>query len=88
MKYFFKQVPEEMCMHCLPDCSYTIYETSVASAPFRKCDLSSYGVSQFCSANAPQPTIYADQVLEKLKKSPKLCKFLVKKRLKKFPSMF
>ncbi len=60
-----KQVPEHMCEHCVSDCSTTSYETSVVTADFRKCDLSSFGMSQFCNLNEPnvlQPTIYADQV--------------------------
>ena len=55
-----------MCEHCVSDCSTTSYETSISSAPFRRCDLSSYGMSQFCNLNdpnAPRPTIYGDQVI-------------------------
>ena len=36
------------CSHCLPDCQKTIYSPTLTATPFRMCDESNFGVSQFC----------------------------------------
>ena len=41
-------VPSKDCMHCLPDCSTTIYKKSISAVPFRECSLHNIGVSKFC----------------------------------------
>ena len=38
----------QICDHCLPDCEETTYSSSVSSAPFRRCDYRSLGVSDVC----------------------------------------
>ena len=40
-------VPKD-CDHCLPNCEETTYSSSVTSAPFRRCDYRSLGVSSVC----------------------------------------
>ena len=43
--------PEEECLSCLPDCSKTIYDASVSTAPFRQCDHTNLGASSLCDLN-------------------------------------
>ena len=33
-----KQIPKDLCSHCLPDCTTTEYDTSISYADFNKCD--------------------------------------------------
>ena len=33
-----KQIPKDLCSHCLPDCTTTKYDTSISYAEFQKCD--------------------------------------------------
>jgi hypothetical protein len=42
-------VPDSDCKHCLPDCSTTIYKSSISAVPFRECSLHNMGVSKFCN---------------------------------------
>lgn len=59
------KVPAKNCL-CMSDCSGTIYQQQIISAPFRKCDSSSLGVSKLCNLNnkdLPQPTMFGSQVL-------------------------
>ena len=37
------QIPKDQCKYCLPDCTTTIYDTSVSYAPLRKCDRTTIG---------------------------------------------
>lgn len=38
-----KQIPIGQCKYCLPDCTTTIYDTSVSYAELRKCDRTTIG---------------------------------------------
>ena len=40
--------PDGECSVCLPDCTKTIYEAAVSTAPFRQCDHTNLGTSQLC----------------------------------------
>jgi len=51
------EISDSLCSHCLPDCSFTFYEPSVVAVPFKKCDASNLGVSQFCQLRTNQPLI-------------------------------
>jgi hypothetical protein len=55
------EISDSLCSHCLPDCSFTFYEPSVVAVPFKQCDASNFGVSQFCQFKTSQPLI--DSVL-------------------------
>ncbi len=57
---------ENACSHCLPDCSITIYEPSVTTIPFSKCDYTNIGINPICNLNdesLPQPTKFSKQVI-------------------------
>ncbi len=43
----FDEIPDDLCVKCLPDCSRAVYETSVTTDPLRECDSSSLGVRNF-----------------------------------------
>ena len=45
---YFNNLPDNECSHCLPDCTSTVYETRISTAPFRKCDHTNLGVSRLC----------------------------------------
>ena len=40
-----KQIPDDQCKHCLPDCTTTEYDTSISHAEFQRCDKASMGGS-------------------------------------------
>ena len=45
-----KQIPKKHCQHCLPDCTTTNYETSIAYGELRRCDRTNLGgTSMLCS---------------------------------------
>jgi len=72
--FMFNDIPDDTCTYCLPDCSTTIYETSITAIPFRRCDSSNVGVSSFCSLDdtkLPTPTKFGRQVINEYTKSPK-----------------
>jgi len=50
-----EKVPDSLCLHCLPDCSSTLYEAKVIAVPFKRCDRSNLGVSRFCQMITEQP---------------------------------
>ena len=57
-----KQIPKDQCKYCLPDCTTTIYDTSISYAELRKCDRTTLGgTSLLCdlvhSAINPAPWI-------------------------------
>ena len=61
-----EQIPDSTCHHCLPDCSTTLYETSVSSAPFKPCDHTNLEASPMClltSETRINPPIWASSVL-------------------------
>ena len=47
----FKEVSDDECSQCLPDCTTTKYKTTISSAPFRGCDHTNIGVSPLCDLN-------------------------------------
>ena len=60
-------VPDEACAHCIPDCIATIYEHTLSTVPFRRCDSSNLGISYFCDLNQKvklQPSKFAKQVVD------------------------
>ena len=64
---FMEQIPDKTCDYCLPDCQQTIYETSITSAPFRRCDAKNLGTSLLCNLDpdaVANPPIWAHQVLD------------------------
>ncbi len=64
-KLMLNDVTDSTCSYCLADCSTMIYETSITTVPFRRCDSTNLGVSRFCSLDntkLPQPTKFARQV--------------------------
>ena len=45
-----KQIPQNQCQHCLPDCSTTKYSTTMTYANLRKCDRTNIGgTSMLCA---------------------------------------
>ena len=45
-----KQIPKKHCQHCLPDCTTTNYETSIAYGELRRCDRTNLGgTSMLCA---------------------------------------
>ena len=66
-KIMFKDIPDDQCDFCLPDCSETQYTTSTTVVPFRRCDYKNLGVSYLCDLNdlnLPEPRIWGSQVIE------------------------
>ena len=65
---FFKymaNISDDSCSHCLADCSTTIYESSITTVPFRRCDSTNLGMSKLCNLGNPlqiQPTIFGKQI--------------------------
>ena len=51
---------------CLPNCGGTEYTTSISTAPFRRCDQSNLGLTEFCSIGATimKPQKWAELVLK------------------------
>ena len=45
----FKNIADDLCSHCLPDCKTDIYHSMISSVPFRPCDESNLGVSSLCN---------------------------------------
>jgi hypothetical protein len=50
------EIPGNICQHCLPDCSVTMYNPTVTVEPFGKCNANNIGASQFCKTSLKQPT--------------------------------
>ena len=50
LKIIQKKIPDNLCQHCLPDCTTTNYETTIAYAGLRRCDRSNLGgTSMLCT---------------------------------------
>ena len=62
----FNNLPDNECSHCLPDCTGTVYDTRVSTAPFRKCDHTSLGMSGLCDFENDDmnPAMWRQQVQE------------------------
>jgi hypothetical protein len=66
----FKDIPDIVCSHCLPDCRTIIYHPIFTALPFKQCDESNLGVSRFCNLDdesLPEPKIWGQQVLDEYK---------------------
>jgi hypothetical protein len=54
-----------MCKHCFPDCTTTVYDTSIAYATFQECDHTNTGANMLCDmvngALNPAPWTYLAQ---------------------------
>ena len=50
-----KQIPGDLCKHCLPDCTTTKYDTSISHAAFQRCDKTSMGGSGILCDLTDQP---------------------------------
>ena len=77
------------CSHCLVDCEYTDYSTSVTAVPFRVCNLKNFGTSRLCNLEdkyGPNPGIFGSQLHKEyanLEKMPDYArKFATTKRMK------
>ena len=46
-----KEVSDDQCKECLPDCRRTKYNTRISSAPFNDCDRTNLGISSLCDLN-------------------------------------
>ena len=61
-------IPDSECSHCLPDCSSTLYESTINVLPFETCGASQLGVSRFCNLNlkiqSPMIEYLANQFLK------------------------
>jgi len=70
LKNMISNIPDDQCSYCVPDCTTTIYEPSLYSIPFRRCDAGNVGVSRFCdlnNKNLPQPMKFATQIMSEYK---------------------
>ena len=43
-----KEIPDNFCRQCLPECGSTVYKTKMIVEPFDLCDKNNLGTSQFC----------------------------------------
>ncbi|XP_071743893.1 uncharacterized protein [Lepeophtheirus salmonis] len=60
-----KNVTENDC-DCQPDCITTIYSSSVATLPFRECNLRNLDLSYFCTFqinDLPDPQIFGSEII-------------------------
>ena len=72
-KLMLNGIPDETCSSCLPDCNNMIYEESVFTVPFRRCDSSNVGVSWFCrlgDGKLPVPRKFAKQLIDEYTSNP------------------
>ena len=62
------EVPEDACLHCLPDCNRVIYQQTISTQEFRGCDEKNFGMTDLCSLMSlnPKPQIWATEVLGQL----------------------
>ena len=64
------RVPKSECDRCLPDCNRVIYQKSISTQAFRKCDERNFGMSSLCSLNNIEtqlkPQMWGKLALEKL----------------------
>jgi hypothetical protein len=61
-------VPQDACLHCLPDCNRVIYQHTISTQEFRGCDEKNFGMTEFCRLMSlkPKPQIWAADVLSQL----------------------
>ena len=59
-------IPPEACERCLPDCKQVIYQQSMTTSPFRKCNEKNFGMTMSCDLDSTveswKPQIWATQV--------------------------
>ena len=41
-------IPEDECKYCLPECTTTVYDTSISYAEFQECDHTNTGTNMLC----------------------------------------
>ena len=71
VSFMSNQVPPNECKYCLPGCNRIIYQKSVTFQPFRKCDETNFGMSDFCTFELlntiPGPQMWGKLAQEKMK---------------------
>lgn len=83
-------IPDDACSHCIPDCRTTLYEHTLSTVPFRRCDSSNLGISPFCDLNPRvklSPDKFAQQVLDEYAAKGKTEPFLssLKSAIRTYP---
>ena len=74
------ETPDDQCDKCLPDCSTTLYHTSITAAPFRKCGFKNLGVSYLCNFERDlKPPIWGQSVIDQYKKEANILPDFIKK---------
>ena len=64
-RFHMSSIPYETCNYCLPDCTTTMYSSSVTAAPFRRCNYKNLGVSFLCNFEETiQPPIWSQGVYD------------------------
>ena len=68
-----KDVSDDECSHCLPDCSGTSFESSVSAAPFRRCDYKNLGMGELCKFDLTKafldPPIWGEAVQQQFRRN-------------------
>ena len=80
-EYMVHNIPEDVCSHCLPDCSKTVYHPFITSLPFKVCDESNLGLSKFCDLEdktIPEPRLWSQQVMQEYAGCPQIPDFFEK----------
>ena len=49
-----KELSDDKCSECLPDCTTTKYQTTITSAPFKECDRTNLGISPLCDISTEE----------------------------------
>ena len=75
-RFHMSSIPYETCNYCLPDCTTTMYSSSVTAAPFRRCNYKNLGVSFLCNFEETiQPPIWSQgKNISPLFKQQLMCK--------------
>ena len=75
-RFHMSSIPYETCNYCLPDCTTTMYSSSVTAAPFRRCNYKNLGVSFLCNFDETiQPPIWSQGMnISPLFKKQLMCK--------------
>ena len=73
---YTEQIRDRHCDHCRPDCTSTIYDVDVSSAPFKLCDHTSLQTSKMCKltpGDQINPPSWTNEVDSQYKGNYKLC---------------
>ena len=57
--------PDSRCDYCLPSCSSTLYQPTISTLPFRRCDDTNLGVSPLCNLDdqtLPDPKLWGQEL--------------------------